>query len=275
MEVQPHFRGSTMNRVALIRFAVSALVCIAPLTTAGAADLPTKTSYAAAPVAVSNWTGCYLGLNTGEALANSSMTLNSFGSTVPSINTPLGAASSTGWAYGGQFGCDYQINSNWVIGARGMWDGANVKGNTAGTGPTNLLPDSYSVSSRIDSFATAVGQVGYLLTPTMMIYGLGGVAFGHANYSLVNSANVCICTVGTASEARTGFDVGGGMSWMFDPHWDLFVEYNYMGFGSKNVGFNSSAAPSPFNTNTSVIGINLSEQTILAGVDYRIGGANH
>ena len=263
-----------MNRIGLDRLAISALLFIAPLSTAGAADLATKTPYTAAPAAVSSWTGCYLGVNSGEALGSSDMTLEFFGTISPSMNTPLGTASDTGWAYGGQIGCQYQINSNWVIGARGMWDGANVHGSTTGNGPTGLLPDSYTVSSKINSFATAVGQVGYLLTPTLMIYGLGGVAFVHDDYSIFNSANVCSCTIGTASEARSGFDVGGGISWMFNPHWDLFVEYNYMGFGSKNVGFNSASAPAPFNSNPSTISMNLSEQTILAGVDYRIGGTN-
>jgi hypothetical protein len=61
---------------------------------------------------------------------------------------------------------------------------------------------------------------------------------------------------------------------MFNPHWDLFVEYNYMDFGSKNVGFNSTSAVAPFDLASSIIGMNLSEQTILAGVDYRIGGTN-
>ena len=41
---------------------------------------------------------------------------------------------------------------------------------------------------------------------------------------------------------RTGYDVGVGVAWMFAPHWNLFVEYDHMGFGTKNIIMSGAGA---------------------------------
>ena len=35
----------------------------------------------------------------------------------------------------------------------------------------------------------------------------------------------------------TGWTVGGGAEWMFAPHWSVFAEYNFMGFGTRSEAF--------------------------------------
>jgi outer membrane immunogenic protein len=32
-----------------------------------------------------------------------------------------------------------------------------------------------------------------------------------------------------------GWTLGGGGEWMFAPHWSVFAEYNFMGFGGSNI----------------------------------------
>ena len=84
-----------------------------------AADLPRKAPAYVPPAPPPYvWTGCYIGANVGAAFAHIDVT-----------DVATGASgsrtSNTGFAGGGQIGCDYQINS-WVIGVRNMFDGTSI-----------------------------------------------------------------------------------------------------------------------------------------------------
>jgi hypothetical protein len=69
-----------------------------------------------------------------------------------------------GWAYSGQVGCDYQVNSYLMLGVRGMWDGANMTGSNLWPGAG---PAAVSNNYKIDSFGTAVANVGILVSATV------------------------------------------------------------------------------------------------------------
>jgi hypothetical protein len=66
------------------------------------------------------WTGCYLGGNIGGAWANVEV------SDVPTGVTA--SRSNSGFAGGGQIGCDYQMGA-WVIGIRNMF-GTSIRETT-------------------------------------------------------------------------------------------------------------------------------------------------
>jgi outer membrane immunogenic protein len=95
---------------------------------ASAADMPLKVS-SPPPSPAPNWTGCYIGGNGGAALSNNNSILEAITGSPPAI--PLGPSAGSAAAYGGQVGCDYQGNSNWVVGLRGMWDGTTAKSTKA------------------------------------------------------------------------------------------------------------------------------------------------
>jgi len=78
-------------------------------TPALAADLPTKAPvYKAAPTAAPmfNWTGCYIGANTGYAWADKTINETTVNGSPDIFNR--GSQTDRGWVYGGQIGCDYQ-----------------------------------------------------------------------------------------------------------------------------------------------------------------------
>src|SRR5215831_2470503 len=68
------------------------------------------------------WTGCYVGGNIGGAWANIDVTEVTTGGSV--------SASNSGFAGGGQIGCDYQAGA-WVFGFRDMFDGTNLSKSAA------------------------------------------------------------------------------------------------------------------------------------------------
>src|SRR5689334_19905965 len=91
---------------------------------ASAADLPRKApAYAPPPPPMMTWTGCYLGGNIGGAFGHFS------------IDTPFGTASEdgSGFAGGGQIGCDYQFSGGWVFGIRDNFDWTSNNRTTAFT----------------------------------------------------------------------------------------------------------------------------------------------
>jgi outer membrane immunogenic protein len=103
------------------------------------------------------------------------------------------------------------------------------------------------------------------VVPNWLVYFQGGAAWGHTSTNVTNPAGF---QIGQTSNTRTGWTVGGGIEYMFVPHWSAFLEGNYMDFGSKNSG----TAFTPVGT-VCAVGCSLSakatEATVLVGVNYR------
>jgi outer membrane immunogenic protein len=228
-----------------------------------------SSSFALAAPVVSTWTGCYIGANAGGAWAHTSGNAdgyyNGFGVSFIAAPHSIGSQTADGWAYGGQFGCDYQFNNNWVVGIRGMWDGANLKGSNQfpvfWTGPDNAN------NVKIDSFGTAVVKLGYLVNPTLQLYGLGGVAWvkDHYFYTSSNFSG----DIFTGDQTRTGYDVGIGLSWMFARNWDLWIEYDHMGFGTKTANLTNTSNFPPAGLFIDPVSFKQSVDKVLVGINYR------
>src|SRR5215510_14309310 len=98
---------------------------------ASAADLPRKAPvYTPPPPPPITWTGCYIGANVGGIFSSGDATFD--GVEV--------SRSNSGFAGGGQIGCDYQFaGSGWVIGFRNMFDGTSLHRDRAFV-DTNFVP---------------------------------------------------------------------------------------------------------------------------------------
>ena len=155
-----------MKRVLLATVALAALGSASAL----AADLPQRPVYKAepmmAPAPVATWTGCYIGGNIGGAFGDAS------------ASGPDGTVSTngSGFAGGGQVGCDYQFSGGWVIGFRDMFDWtSNKKSGTFANGP--LAGDVVNFNNQW--FDTLTGRIGYALQPAWLLYFQGGGAWAH------------------------------------------------------------------------------------------------
>jgi outer membrane immunogenic protein len=217
-----------------------------------AADLPTKAPvYKAAHEPMFNWTGCYIGGNVGGAWSGvkSSYTVG-----IVTIDHTF-----DGWVGGGQFGCDYQFNNNWVIGIQGMFDGSGIRGNAA----SQLHPED-NISVRATSFGTVTGELGYLINPTLKFYGKAGI--GWVTDKSTFNCNPGDCTparTSTVSSTRSGFDAGFGLAWMYQPDWNFFVEYDHMWLGTKTVTYDFGG---PFQQK-----VRQDFDKVLVGINYRFG----
>jgi len=213
-----------MKKLILGSVAIVALVA----GPAMAADMPAKAPVykALSPVYAYNWTGCYIGGNLGGAWSNKR------------INDPVdgheeGRHTADGFAGGGQIGCDYQFANNWVIGIQGMWDWSELRGSSVD--PANTF---FTFSTKVRSFGTVTGRVGYLVNPTLLFYGKGGVGWAVDRFSAVTTQGVGATFL--ASGTRSGADAGLGLSWMFAPNWDLWVEWDHMWLGRRDLTFTAA-----------------------------------
>ena len=102
-------------------------------------------------------------------------------------------------------------------------------------------------------FDTLTGRVGYAVQPDWLLYFQGGAAWAHTSTDFSGPA-----IAGQTSNSRTGWTIGGGVEWMFAPHWSAFLEGNYMDFGSNS----GTVATIP-------VTVKATESNVLVGVNYR------
>ncbi len=266
------------------RVILSAAVLAASIGSALAADLSSMKAPPPADVPPPPlWTGDYIGLNAGGTWAGGS-SVTTYGT--PGYNNPafaggavgaiplsaaLAAASvisvnNGGFIGGGQVGYNYQFYSNLVVGAEADIQGVagqssvgTASGNSGPVAsiPANTVASSASAGRSLDYLGTVRGRLGYLITPTLLIYGTGGLAYGgaNANFSIVEAVTGrCSCGApalgaATYSGALTGWTAGGGVEWMFVPNWSVKVEYLYYDLGSvtlNSAGTGLNRANTPF-----------------------------
>lgn len=247
-----------MKKLAL---ALSALAISA--TTASAADLAPRYTKAPplAPVAVYNWTGCYIGGNIGAGYERTRQTriAKVDGTLFP--NDDFGGSNGTDVIGGGQVGCDYQFANNFVVGIQGMYDFGRISSSHA----IPIFP-TFNENIRVKDMGTVTGRIGYLFTPALLGYVKGGGAFARVDYVANGTVPAFFNSENALGVNRQGWTVGGGVEWMFAPNWSLFGEYNYMDFGNKNVAF--VQAPGTFGV-ADVVRTRLEISQALVGVNYK------
>jgi outer membrane immunogenic protein len=185
-----------------------------------------------------------------------------------SVAAAHGATSSlspkqNGFIGGGQVGCNWQFAPTWVTGLEADFQGIAHSNNSDSVTLTTTavgFPDTFvsttTVSKQVDWLGTVRGRLGVLAAPTVLIYGTGGLAYGEAKASttvtqtatcIFGCANAAITygTTGSFSETRVGWTVGGGLEWIFAPHWSLRAEYLYYDLGKASFGLPLLAGNAP------------------------------
>lgn len=224
--------------------------------TAFAADLPSRAPPPAYIPPPPLWTGFYIGINAGYGWGASQNVNIASAPVIAGLVTPPGLLASdlsalafgtvpakgNGFIGGGQIGYNYQFANSWVAGLEADIDGvagARSNGNVAtfGTvGPVNITTGLLATKS-LDYLGTVRGRIGYLMTPTLLIYGGGGLAYGGVNltsgvlqYTPAGLAGFGAST--SFSNTQVGWTAGGGVEWMFLPNWSAKIEYLYYDLGT-------------------------------------------
>jgi outer membrane immunogenic protein len=238
---------------------VSALVGI---TAATAADLPVRT-YTKAPVYVDpgfNWNGFYVGGNIGYSWGRSAntLTISNF-ATGTILDTNTSRNNVNGVIGGGQFGYNWQM-SNWLVGFEGDIQGSGERGSSAftcvacGNGGNDITS---LVTQKLSWFGTIRGRAGLLFTPTVLLYGTGGLAFGEVDTGgSVTGLNVLGASTTVAfpglNSTQVGWTAGAGIEGRIGGNWTAKLEYLYMDLGTASAGPIATTILVPVRTNAGV-----------------------
>ena len=217
------------------------------------------------------WTGFYFGANVGAIFdAGSGVTTTafplyndagaaalqpaSFFGTASALAVPGSTSlSNVGVIGGGQVGYNWQF-TNFVAGIEADIQGAtlssaaNLSGAATESSTGSMVAGQSQLSKTLNYLGTVRGRVGYLVTPTLLIYGTGGLAYGgmvFTNGLFLSSANPnypLSAVSANYSDAHIGWTAGGGVEWMFLANWSAKAEYLYYDLGSVSAT-NIAAAP--------------------------------
>jgi outer membrane immunogenic protein len=215
-----------------------------------AADMPVKPGGAAAPPAatppayLSDWAGFYIGIHGGGGTAHTSFDPGFFNAT-PEFGPP--GASPSGGIVGGQAGYNWQWGP--VVGGLEVdFSGADLSQTS-----TFFLPSSastFSSQTKIDELASVRGRLGYLILPSLLVFGTAGLGYGHSQFTTTQ-----LMATGFESEAsdadQFGWVAGAGLEWKFWNNWLLRGEWLHYDFGRT----------SEFDNVLNGTGININERT--------------
>jgi outer membrane immunogenic protein len=250
------------DEIMLRRILLASAGAIALSGAAVAADLtrpPPPPAYLPPPPL---WTGFYLGINAGGTWSNSNAVnttafpgpcditrtgcLANFGATSAALATFSVSRNNGAFIGGGQAGYNYQFGMSWVAGIEADIQGlARSAGNSTFTSSLvnpvlgESIAETATVSRQVDWLGTLRGRLGFLASPTFLIYGTGGLAYGGvtANTNItqvvVNDPTLApYSSFGSLNNTRVGWTAGGGVEWIFLPNWSVKAEYLYYDLGS-------------------------------------------
>jgi outer membrane immunogenic protein len=234
---------------------VAALVMGA--SSAMAADLPVKAR--PMPVEVWNWTGFYIGGNIGYSWGRSRNDVTFFNPLTgvaivpPAGSTTSGTFNLNGGVAGGQVGYNWQSSSNWVWGIEGDWQWSRERGSAAFLCaatpviggvcvpgltflPAGVTGTGIAMDQTIQWFGTLRARAGMLLSPSVLAYVTGGLAFGSVKTDLaiagVTPNGTAVAAIGSSSTTRAGWTIGAGVEALFARDWSAKAEYLYIDLGS-------------------------------------------
>jgi outer membrane immunogenic protein len=247
--------------------AAVAMLGIAPALAADMAPRYTKAPMAA-PIAVYNWTGFYVGINGGGGSARKCWDVTNNGGALVNPALAEGCHDATGGTVGGQVGYRWQASS-WVFGVEAQGNWANFKGSNANL----VFPALIADQSKIDAFGLFTGQVGFAVN-NILFYGKGGAAVVSDKYNNIALVAAGPVPAGTAfsagSETRWGGVGGVGIEFGFAPNWSVAAEYDHLFMGNRSVTLNLIPP-----AGTGLSGIHNIRQDVDVGtvrLNYRFGG---
>jgi outer membrane immunogenic protein len=283
---------------------IVAIIALVAAASADAADMPVKAPpVAPSPAPVFNWSGFYAGVNVGygwkdptvsytpnDAIASAGTCGGAIGGTcIPPASFDIG-----GMLGGLEAGYDWQPGQQWLVGLVTDFSWAGLKGNgTSNFTLSSVVPaaSNFQASEEVKWFGTVRARLGWLPTNNLLLYGTGGLAYGHYDASAVlNSqfnANLasglppffeynCVpaagCFNGSASRTSMGWTMGAGGEFVVTSHITLKAEYLYVNLGHIDVDsvavttlIAPPAQPSSFTANFSTVSFNV----VRAGLDYK------
>ena len=267
-----------MTRIKFL--AGSVFFTFAGLVLAGPESLPsdgkdTKDMKEVAPMTATcdyNWTGFYVGINGGYGWGDAHTHVDP----LPQPNFTAAVATTLqpdpdGVIGGGQIGYNWQWH-RFVLGAETDFQGSDM-GGTDTKGPIHdasgvvSFPDSfYESHERTDWFGTARLRLGFTPFCRLMVYGTGGLAYGHVDYSSDLRFIPSFGYPTSFDKTKAGWTAGGGLEYAITHHWSIKVEYLYYDLGNESATALPTQPDPPFHVHYNW---NTTANTVRGGLNFK------
>jgi outer membrane immunogenic protein len=265
----------------------------------------------AAPVnSTVNWTGFYVGGNVGHSWGRSDTALPftnaASGATLNSVNT---TANLNGLIGGAQAGYNWQT-SNWVLGLEADIQASAQNGHTGGfcgagaltsvatlnstcapghigdTIPNNVaaLAVTTTLIQKLEWFGTVRGRVGPTITPGLLVYVTGGLAYGKVDSTnSIAGTNVTgppgtntftltpVSASFSSSNTKTGWTAGGGFEGLLGGNWTGKIEYIYVDLGTVSGAFTTPIVTTSGTFLVSRFSSHITDNILRIGLNYKFG----
>ena len=233
----------------------------------------------AAPPAIYNWTGFYVGGNVGYSFGKADTNLSDpsfteFGSgfglpgSFPAMLHPDGVIG------GGQFGYNWQ-NGPAIFGFETDFQGSDEKASAIFSTPYSCDVEgtctlSQTRDARINWFGTVRGRIGWLISPMTMMYGTAGLAYGKVSVSgtvLDDPFNTGAGFTFSDSKVKAGLAVGGGIEGAVTGISGLTVKVEYLYI---DLGTLSGSGLNPITGNIYTWDARFSDHIARIGFNYKL-----
>jgi outer membrane immunogenic protein len=268
-----------MKKLVVIALATAALIAPAMAADMAPAPLPVYKAPPPPPLAWS-WTGWYIGSNFGwiGSADNSIANTGTDGGTA-GLGSALAAGAIPGsvstnhsnFIGGGQIGYNWQWGPSWVLGLEADFAGIASPSSTviaAFPGSATVLPLQTGYARALDDLGTVRARVGYLATPSWLLYATGGLAYGETKLQTAFACATCgppANTVNLTDNWQVGWTAGAGVEWRFAPQWSVKAEYLYVDLGNISNTINYNYGPSSSLTST----YHERDNIVRAGINYK------
>jgi outer membrane immunogenic protein len=206
-----------------------------------AADMrmPVKAPAPAPVVAVTNWTGCYVGGGGGYGMYNQEVREVTFPGGTPLEPNAGVDFGGRGWFGTVQVGCDYQIGSNIVIGAFADYDFSHLRGDI-------VLPVlDWQGRERLKSSWAAGGRIGWLPFQQLLVFVSAGYTEARFNrVDLFDDAGRPL-PLHIARHTYEGWFIGTGYEYAlsFLPGLSWKTEYRFADYDRDRLAIRDPAGP--------------------------------
>lgn len=248
-----------------ITVAFSAIVGVGAASAADVAARP----HSETPIYVQpghDWTGLYLGANIGFGLGRSADTSTlGTGGPVPFADTVR--SNMNGVVGGAQIGYDWQAQ-NWLWGVEADFQGTGQRSNHSFTCPAGLCigPLPINLSQQLDWFGTVRGRAGFLVSPNVLLYATGGLAYGQVD------SRSTLAGAPTSNIIHAGWTVGGGIEGLISENWTARLEYLFVDLGTISDTLTTTVGT--FGGAPLITGFNsrVTDNIVRVSVNYKLGG---